>query len=309
MQKLVYYNQNYVVGNEQYVTFSATPPYVFEKISGVGAADTTLVSSGNSGLDGSTLYGSYVADREITVNVHIRGNTREELYENRKRLMQKLSPTLAAEGKLGRLEYTNDNGTYWIPATVKRGPQPVTRNGNYHTSVELVFYCPNPFWRSMNTIEGKMEYTGGNFFFPLTIWEKGTIDEETGEDIGGIRFGRPGYTATLENKGDAATPLEISIQGPASRPKLTKLETGEYIGLKRGIGEGETLYINTAEGNERQVSIRQADGKEEDAFGYLYLNSTFFQLEPGVNFLEYETGDDTKTARLTLAAYSRFGGV
>ena len=287
----------YTTPKGDWVVFDRTPPYLFEKISGIGAEDAQLVTTDSVGQDGKTLHGLYTADREITVSIHIKGDTREKLYRNRLDLITLLSSSENADGQLGRLDYTNDYGTWWIPVAVKRGPQKNDRSGNYNPSVELIFYAPWPYWRAISPIGGRVAYMDGGLSFPLTIPQ-----EE------GVHFGSKGYSAIIHNAGDRPTAVEIKIKGPSVRPTIYKMETGEYIRVDQSLLEGDVLLIQTMPG-ERAVEITRADGTVEPAFGYLDLTSTLFQLTPGINTIEYKSDDDTKATEVEIKAYSQFGGV
>lgn len=276
------------------VTFEASPPFIFEKITGTGAEDAQLMTSEPAGHDGKAFSGMYLGDREITVYVHIKGASREELYANRQALMSLLNPTLHRDGALGRLEYANDHGTWWIPAVVKRGPQGATREGHYHPSEQLVFSCPDPYWRDMTPEHARMAYLGGGMRFPIRF--------------GAVRFGARGYKATMYNRGDCPAPVSVEITGPSTEPQIIKVRTGEYIRVKRPLYEGDVLLIDTTPGS-RSVTIRRAGGGVETAMGYMDLSSTWFQLDPGDNQLQYQSGDDSQTSVIVVSSYARYGGV
>jgi hypothetical protein len=293
MQQVKYINPR---GDE--VVFDSTLPYIFEKISGTGAEDAQLITASPAAQDGTLYQGLYLSDREITLTIHIGGGTRAEMYENRQALIALLSTTYSAKGTLGRFEYTNDYGTWWLPALCKRGPQNFDRVANWQKSVQLVFYCPSPYWRSVDTDGDYMAYQGGGFEFPLEI----------SSEEGGVEFGQQGYKSTLYNYGDSPAPLTITITGPATQPQITKTNTGEYLRIKRSLAAGDILTINTEPGS-RSVVIDRESGVQENAFGYVDMSSTFLQLSPGENPLEYNSGDDSQTGRITVRAYSWFGGV
>ncbi len=292
MQKIKYTTPQ---GKE--VVLEKGPPFVLEKVTGTGVEDATLILSEPAFIDGKVFQGLYMGDREVTATVHIYGKDRKTLYENRQKLMALLSPVLSKDGKMGILEYQNDYIKVWIPAIVKKGPQPTTRTGSYHTSIQIVFYCPDPLWRGMNQQAARIAYVDGGMEFPLEI------DNESG-----VRFGARGYMGSIYNLGDRLAPAEVLITGPAINPEIRKTTTGEYIRVKRELYSGDTLTINTNP-YELQVTITRANGETEGAFGYLDLTSTFFQLEPGENKLQYFSEDDSTASEIIVRAYDRYGGV
>ena len=280
------------------MAFDTTPPFIFEKITGTGAVDVQSLTAEAAGQDGTTFHGCYLADREITVTMHVRGRSQKEMYQHRQTLLTLLSPGLNASGELGRLEYQNDAGRWWIPAYVRKGPASFTRVANYQKSIPITFNCPDPYWRAMQPVGDIMAFSTGGLEFPLEI-----------DQSQRVQFGSSGYQATLINQGDSPASVLITIYGPAVQPAVTKVLTSETIRVKRALAAEDTLTINTAHGAARQVLITRGNNTEESAFGYLDLSSVFFQLDPGENPLEYSSGDDGQTARVVLLSYPRYGGV
>ncbi len=278
------------------VVFCDDPPFLFNKITGIGQMDAQLMTSEPAGLDGSAFNGLYISPREVTVTMHIEGNKRKGMYEEKMKLSAVMSPELHKNGALGRLEYTNDYGSWWIPAAVKRGPQGASRAGNFLINEQLVFYCPSPYWRGFSYNRVRMAYLGGGLRFPVRF--------------GTVKFGAHAYKASLFNLGNQPSPLEISITGPAVAPRITKASTGEYILLRedKALIEGDILYINTTPGDVA-VTIKHANGQSEEAIGYINLSSKLFLLDPGENVLQYGSADDTQTSVINMATQPWFGGV
>ncbi|MGE5494620.1 MAG: phage distal tail protein [Burkholderiales bacterium] len=291
MQNVWYINPKF-----KELVISNNPPFLLEKISGIGHEDAQLMTSDPAELDGTSFNGLYFGPREITVTMHIKGNTRAQMYENKMKLQALLNPALNRDGALGRLEYTNDYGSWWIPAVVKRGPQGLNRVANYFKSEQIVFYCPNPYFRGFTYNRAKMAYLGGGLRFPVRF--------------GAVRFGAHSYKASIYNFGDSPSHLELDIIGPAVRPEIVKLSTGEFIRLRqeKELFEGDILHIDTTPGKPR-VTIQRADGEVEDAIGYIDLSSQFFLLEPGENQQQYLSADDSQTTIIIMATLPWFGGL
>lgn len=292
MQKIRFVNP---VGAE--INISLSPPYLFEKISGIGAEDAQLITSEPAAIDGQTLQGCYFGSREITVTCHVFGNTRAEMYENRQKLIALLSSEQYRNGATGQLYYTNDYLSVWIPAAVKRGPQNAERYGNYTKSIQLVFTCPGHLFRSVASTDQQLAYLDGGMSFPLEI-----------DTVKGVMFGTRGFEAELTNVGDFPAPISVTITGPSLVPKLEKANTGEYILIKQQLYAGDILRLDTTPGG-LAATIQRVGGSIESGFGYLDLGSTFFALDPGLNTIRYSSGDDTMLSAVTVSIYSRFGGV
>ena len=291
MQQIIYTNP---LGKS--VVFKRAPPYVFENLRGVSSVEAQPITTESAGQDGKTFHQLTLSDREISLTAHVEGINIPDMYRRRQELCAVMNSALHRNGSMGMIEYINDDGSYIIPAIVKLGPDPNDRKNRFN-HISLRWYCPNPYFRSKDPVVVRLAYLGSGFKFPLVIPE----DE-------GVQFGLIGYHAAAILGGDSETPVEIRITGPAYNPKIINVLTGEFIRVKRTLVFGDELNISTGKG-EKRVKITRANGVVEDAFGYIDLASTFFQLSPGENPLEYETEDNTTKSTITITAYARFGGV
>lgn len=298
MQRVRYINPRF---GEVEIRPDSQGPFIFESISGIHAADTALRVTYPAGMDGSMYHGLTVSDREITLTMHIKGVDREDMYRHRERLIKVLSSSYSARGRQGQLWYENDHGRWWIPAVVSQGPIVMgARKGNYQT-VQIVFYCPDPDFRMPYPIRARQAYIAGGFEFPLEI-------PHITEPTPGIMFGSRGYRAVIDIIGDRPTPIEITITGPSTTPKVENKRTGEYIAVNQPLLTGDRLTINTEQGNKRAVIVDSAD-VETNAIGWIDPASTWFQLHPGENEIEYTSGDDTTTATSVITVWPRVSGV
>jgi len=275
---------------------SEDSPYLFESIDGTGSGDVQQSTSEPADLDGEQLEDVSIGPREVTVKFHISGATQKILYEKRREILTLLDPYWNKGGVLGRLEYTNENGTVWIPAAVKKGPQIFERVADFFKSEQVVFFCPDSNWRGMTYNRIRLAYLGGGMRFPLRL--------------GAVRFGARGYQATIYNLGNRPSHIEMDITGPATRPEVIKVRTGEYIRLRadKTLQEGDTLHVDTTPG-QPSLTITHSNGITEDAIGYLDIGSSkLFLCDPGENLLQYVSGDDGQTSTVTVATLPWWGG-
>ena len=291
MQSIKYINPS---GRE--LVIATSPPYIFESITGLGAPDVQLLTTSGVYQDGKSLHGLTMEDREIHVKFHVEGSSREDMYRERRNAIRLAVPTLHRDGKLGRLEYTNDHGTWQIPCAIKKGVDADKRLQNFN-HCSITFYCPSPFWRSVQPDSERLTYLDAGLEFPLEL----DVDLK-------VQFGARGYENSVYNYGDVPAPLKITITGPAAQPEIIKRTTGEFIRINRELSAGDKLVINTDPDN-IEATILRAGGATEAAFGYMDLDSTFFLADPGENRLEYQSGDDTTTALVEIEAQSWYGGV
>lgn len=292
MQKVKYINPN---GREMVIANS--PPFILESISGIGAIGTQLITTAGAAQDGKSCHDVRLEDREITVKFHIEGASLADMYQQRRNAIRLTASTMHRNGKLGRLIYTNDYGSWQIPCMVKVGVNADKRIKTFNHCT-IIIYCPSPYWRSLQPDTERLTYLDAGLEFPLEL------DSELQ-----IQFGTRGYENVIYNYGDAPAPLKITITGPATQPEIIKRSTGEFIRIsRRELQEGDKLYINTDPDN-LEATIIRTNGTTEPAFGYVDLGTTFFLADPGENKLEYQSGDDTTTALVEIEAQSWFGGV
>lgn len=272
------------------VEFSLTPPYIIGSVTGTGGPETTVLSSSVPGVDGVFVHGIRAESREITCFIHVDGDDRKDMYRKRFELIRKLAP----DQEPGMLYYANDYTAKRIAAYPQSSPSFTERIRNYNRA-ELRFLCPSPYWEDTVTQSGYMAYLNGGFRFPFLF--KPTIS-----------FAALRNHTSLTNAGSVPTPVEITIRGPATNPAVVNVTTGERFQVRQTLAQGETLQINTKRG-EKSVKLIRADQEPEDAFQYIDLHSTFFQLVPGVNELRYESDNETEHARVTVRFREWYAGV
>ena len=271
------------------ITFSLSPPYIFEKAEGLHGMETLLLTSESPWLDGTKVHSLRLPDRQITLSFQIEGKDRADMYKKRMEAMNVLRPEAGGDG---RLVYRNDAGSWWIPALVKQAPTADGRQRNFNHCT-VVFLCPDPYWRSMELAEASLGFQGGGLTFPI--------------ELGKLEFGEAEWGDMVRNEGDGPAPLHIRVYGPAKGPKISK-GLDAFIRVNTALEEGESLDIYTGRGD-ASVTINRKDGRKRSGFGYLDLDSVFFQLDPGWNLLRYDSDDDGVMTRVEVSYYSMFGGV
>ena len=99
-----------------------------------------------------------------------------------------------------------------------------------------------------------------------------------------------------------ATPVEIEFTGPAINPTVTNLTTGELMKVNRLLDANDVLEISTAFGD-KYVKING-----QNAFHYIDLDSTFWQLQPGDNILSYTSNNDSINTKVIVKWKNRYVG-
>lgn len=156
--------------------------------------------------------------------------------------------------------------------------------------VDLI--CPNPHFNDIEVGDEISTWIGGwkfKFKLPFKFKQKGEPRKN------------------IFNAGHLETPVQIVFKGPAVNPKVTNITTGKFIKVNRTLSSDDTLYINTSYGN-KTVEIER-DGIRKNAFNYIDLDSTFFNLEVGDNLIEYSTDNNIDPQSVQIIHKSRFLGV
>lgn len=275
-EKLVYENE---MG--QSIEFSIWSSFFPNNIEGIDGLKNIIYSSSSPGQDGTTYLSSSLNIRDII----IKGSIRTDVDRNRAYLLSTINPKLR-----GKLIYSNDDTNYYINCIVENAPV-ITKN--VYSNFLVSFYCPNPYWNDGNLIREEIITWIGGFTFPFSFSASFASKGDTSKNI--------------INDGVAESPIEIIFKGPAVNPKVINISTGEFIRVKRTLSSDDTLVINTEFGN-KKVEIIKADGTKQNAFNYIDLKSTFFQLKTGDNILQYST-DGLDPSSVSISYKNRYVGV
>lgn len=152
--------------------------------------------------------------------------------------------------------------------------------------------CPDPYFKEYVVGELISTWIGGwkfKFKLPFKFKTKG----ETKKNI--------------LNEGHVETPVEVIFKGPALNPCIINNRTGEFIKVTRELTSDDTLYITTEYGN-KKVEI-ESNGVRRNAFNYIDLDSTFFQLKVGDNMIEYTTDNNLEPQSVEIKYRNRYLGV
>lgn len=240
-------------------------------VEGLGDVEASVQLSRAPFQDGATLVDTVLEPRYITMEFILRADNYAGVRQVRSTVSRALSPRLGA----GLLKYVSGatvRQIYAVAETVPAFPDGAARGERWQRGM-VTFVAPNPYWQDINPTNVKLEDYVSNFSFPFSF---------------PVSFAVRGDMRTLVNEGHAPAPVKITFRGESVNPKITKVDTGEFIRVKRTIPEGYSLVITT-DFNNKAVRIIAPDGVESNAMGYIDLNSTFFQLDIGENKLSFIT--------------------
>ena len=282
MQRITFTNS---VG--QSIVLGHTAPFVLSSIDGLGDVDAEIQSQKAPNQDGNTFLYSNLETRHISMGITILGT---DVLKRRKEIASVFNPKLG----VGVLRYENKNELKEIKAIPEHVPSFPSGDsrGRVYQSCLIDLVCPNPYWQSQR-IKADPIFEP-LFKFPFS---------------GKFRMGYQRERQIILNDGDVSTPLYIELFGPAVAPKITNETTGEFIRVNRELSEGEHLRINTARGRQKSVIHVDANGTETNAFHWIDLDSTFFQLELGENTLVYSADSNIQGATVNIEYRNLYVGV
>ena len=256
-------------------------PYLLQKID----IKTGVEISSNKGVKqhGKTYLGNTLDEMDISLQVSVIGNSKEDLEQKKRLLLKAFNPTTEE----GTLQYDNGFNVRESKCIVSELPYFSSPSGRMVKCL-ISLTAHQPFWNELFYESEEMSYIMGGLRFKLAL---------------PTAFSSRGFKRKAVNGGDVETPVEIEFKGPAVNPTVTNVTTGELIKVKRELGEEDILTISTAFG-EKYVRING-----EDAFAYIDLSSVFWQLQPGENILSYQSNNDSIKTKVKVKWKNRYIGV
>jgi phage-related protein len=269
-------------------------PYLITELDGLDLSTLTIQEQKSPFQDGSVQLDRLFEPRDIKMKFSIEAFQNFTAINTHKReIISALNP----KHGVGRLEYTNDNGTWWTPATPTG---PVFPNKPYLTPWQegaVIFYCNDPYWYEMESQSVSMQTLNPGVTFPLTFLAAGiTLSNYVA------------FTPSVQNLGDWTAPIQIQIIGACLNPKLLKSTTGEYVRIVGNLAAGDLIEIDTTPGN-KTVWYTPFGGSRVNGINMLDTASTFFSLDPGVNTLAFTDDTPSSTKQCFISWTHRYIGV
>lgn len=163
---------------------------------------------------------------------------------------------------------------------VRFRPQSPDRPGSRGARVRCVFRCSQPFLYGIERlVQLQLPTALGGLTFPATapfVFGGGT---------GGLTI--------VDNLGTAPVPFRVEFAGPMTDFWIEHADLGLELRFVGTLAAGETLVVDT---NERSVILQPGNVSR-----YAWLQagaSTWFDLQPGDNPIEFHTASGTGTATL-----------
>lgn len=281
--KIVYLNEK---GDSLEIKYSF--PFFFQLVNGIDGLKNNITYSASYSQDGSSVVSARLEHRSIDITGVLRGATEGEINKSREKLLSVFNPKLN-----GQLIYETEDRKVMINCLVEEAPKFSKRNVWKQENFIVSLTCPEPFLEDIVETNAEIStWIGGwkfKFKLPFSLKKKGEPRQN------------------VVNNGHVETPVEIIFYGPATNPKVTNKSTGEFIKIQKELLRGDILYIKTGFGN-KKVEIEH-NGLRENAFHYIDLDSTFFQLQVGDNLIEYSTDNEEDPQQVLIKYKNRFLGI
>lgn len=265
-----------------------------DSLKGLSGIPVEYDTSYAPGVVGAYVNTTKIVERDVTLHIAVLGNSRAEIEARRRRLIDALNPIYGESKFLWQMENGDirflyvrpDNG---FPAfEVGTIPNPQV----WDCTVELI--CYDPCWYSYNVEEKEIVKNTLEFKLPFQVK---------------FQLGNSSPYREIINNGDVPTPVVITLHGQLTAPlTMTNVTTGQTLVIKKSLGEGETLIIDTSP-DDTFVQFIDASGNITNAMYYCTVGSQFWQLEPGINIIHVEFTQIYNSASGTLAYSERWLGL
>ena len=262
-------------------------PYIVTKIEGTGAVPIDIQTQKSPFQDGVSYIDNVLEPRPISIELMVVAGNQAEMAERRRALINIFNPKLGP----GKLIYELGNSKKEIDAISELAPV-FPHAGDFSDVMQpglIQLFCPSPFWLDVFETSKEIVTWIGGLKFPLVLPTKFSL---AGQRI-----------VNIINDGDIETPVIIEIRGTANNPKIANKTTGEFIKINRTLLIGDVLTITTHFGNKR-VEINGTN-----ALHYIDLASTFFNLHPGDNVIEFSSESVNDDAGIKISFKRRYVGV
>jgi hypothetical protein len=281
--KVTYINKN---GDE--LEFGNQAPFVFKSIEGLEFNSMIRMTKAPKQI-GKNFDDLSMEERLVTIYFALISEDESDCYSKREKLFNIINPIIGQGELLISTDYMDFN--LEVISEKISLPDLEEMSGNI---LEGTFHlvAPNPLFLKPYEESSELSFLmGGMKMFKLP----------TG-------FSLRGKKRKILNNGQIFTPVKIAFHGPGTKPRVNNLTTGEFIEINSTLEDGDILFIDTTEMN-KSVRIKRSDGSEENAFGQINLDSTFWKLVQGENLLSYESHNDSQKTKVELKFRERFIGI
>lgn len=231
-----------------------------------------------AGFDGSIYNSSKVGERNIVINIMLKGDieaSRQRLY----RIFSiKQELTLYFRNKYRRLKINGYVESIDGDLFVQR------------EQIQISLICPGTFFEAEYPVEAQLSEISNGFQLPL----KNTIVSIS--DL----YNYP--IVILNNPGDVTcgAVIEIDFLEDCRTPKITNLLTSEFFEIDDLFWEGDKVTICTIPGKFYVKRYYSSTKTERSILDTLTTNSKWFEIAPGKNIFKYENSDGSNGSDVNI---------
>lgn len=277
------------------------------KVTGLESSELELSTSDNALVDGASVDGKKIKPRPIHIEASFKSNKNNP--ENRARVIQFFNPKYTGRaliinmGVSRNIEYELEGWTFGTAQNM---------DNKLRILVDLI--CPDPYMLNVDNFGKNMANISPLFAFPwrvLATRATGKLDyppKARGLMLGGMTMGYRTLhkEAVLSNDGDVPTGVQIQFiatRGSVTNPKITNTGTGQFMGVKVVMQQGDILLIDT---NDRHQVITL---NGVNCYQRIDRQSEPFQLAVGDNYLEYDADGNYTNLDVNLFYTPKYLGV
>lgn len=290
MQSLLFTNP---AGDTLAVAYSA--PFFLQGLTGLSESPLDILSARGYGQDGQSAAGQSLQARPVSFSIMVGGHNMLEAYQNRRRLIAFLNPKYEPY----QVIYQNDwlRVAFSCRVTVAPSFESAQAKQTVWKSCTVSLLADDPYLYDTDETSVMLSIAEPKLQLPLSLL------------TGGVTLSTmSNKRATIENSGDVSTPIRVRFAGGSTNPVITNSTTGEFIRVVKAIAATDILEITTGYGDKR-VEVISSDGSRSNAFNYIDLNSTFFELQVGTNELVYDASSGADSAAVSIFYRQRYVGV
>ncbi len=294
MERITYTNS----AGESIVIATNSPAYRLKSFLSKPVKHRVLTSKGYK-QDGETYESSNAEPRDLVLSFIILGDGFADQYGKRFGIKGIIAPELSP----GTLRYENDYFTDGVEIVVKIEEEPSFGAGKdlgRHSQVcAVVATAYDPYWRDIEYTEIELVGITGGFY-----WDSPEYFD------GAFYMGEVSSASKLvNNRGHVPAPLIFEWQGESENPKITLVDTGEFILLSETLDSDTKLIINTAYGNKSVYVQTISTGGQIKNNSLVDPTSKFFSLPRGNSTLSLSADSGAAAAAVKAKYKNLYSGV
>ncbi len=277
------------------------------KVSGLESSNNEISTSDNALVDGESLDGKKIGKRPIHIEAKFRSGRNNP--ENRAAVIKFFNPKYT-----GKALITNMGISRNIEYELEGWTFTEQRNMDARLGIIVDLICLDPYMLNVDNFGKNMAHYTAQFHFPWHSLKKRVENKEQyPEKARGLMLGGmiTGYRTlrkevVLANDGDISTGIQIQFiakRGSVKNPKITNVETGQFIRVCCDMKLGDVLLIDT---NPRHQVI-ELNGL--NYYHHIDRKSDPFELQVGDNYLEYDADENYTNLDVNLYYRPKYLGV